>query len=304
MQSVTSICELKSLFPISKRRSLLSYISAKPHSPSTPANHFYKYPSSLYFPPSFFLSSPSVPVSMFTRLTSPMKRASTSGSSLLIARLSKPQAYWRANVAMSMTRRHQSSSSSSHGNDNGNANTTTKKTNSDLDPITNQELPINASFELHRVDLAHGSFFALHRPLLGITNGPMFANNNHGHAHMLNDEDFEGKFCVILSECVLSLTVVWGCVLCGAFIMRWHIRNFPFRSLFPLSLMRLSLTSSQKDQLRPRQFSLVFALCKAMHPASYKCLFAVDVLTELFRWGRRERSMIIFKLIFFVSSFD
>ena len=111
---------------------------------------------------------------------------------------------------MSMTRRHQSSSSSSHGNDNGNANTTTKKNNSDLDPITNQELPVNASFELHRVDLAHGSFFALHRPLLGITNGPMFANNSHGHAHMLNDEDFEGKFCVIFCLCLISLSVVWG----------------------------------------------------------------------------------------------
>ncbi|KAI9231274.1 MAG: hypothetical protein BYD32DRAFT_467311 [Podila humilis] len=38
---------------------------------------------------------------------------------------------------------------------------------------------------LHRVDLAHGSFFALHRPLLGITNGPMFAQNF---------EEFEGKY--------------------------------------------------------------------------------------------------------------
>ncbi|KAF8948085.1 hypothetical protein BGZ47_006493 [Haplosporangium gracile] len=64
--------------------------------------------------------------------------------------------------------RYQSSSSSSRDNDNSN--------NQDIEPISSNEVPINASIELHRVDLAHGSFFALHRPLLGIANGPMFAN--------------------------------------------------------------------------------------------------------------------------------
>lgn len=44
---------------------------------------------------------------------------------------------------------------------------------------------------LHRVDLAHGSFFALHRPLLGITNGPMFAQNF---------EEFEGKCLLFYSH--------------------------------------------------------------------------------------------------------
>ncbi|KAG9062446.1 hypothetical protein KI688_005361 [Linnemannia hyalina] len=63
--------------------------------------------------------------------------------------------------------RHQSSSSSSRDNDNSN--------NQDIEPISSNEVPINASIELHRVDLAHGSFFAMHRPLLGIANGPMFA---------------------------------------------------------------------------------------------------------------------------------
>ncbi|KAF9916822.1 hypothetical protein FBU30_001143 [Linnemannia zychae] len=77
--------------------------------------------------------------------------------------------------------RHQSSSSSSRDNDNSN--------NQDIEPMTSNEVPINASIELHRVDLAHGSFFAMHRPLLGITNGPMFTNNN-GH---MNEEEYEGK---------------------------------------------------------------------------------------------------------------
>ncbi|GJJ75335.1 aurora kinase A-interacting protein [Entomortierella parvispora] len=125
---------------------------------------------------------------MFTRLTSPIKRVPAPSGSV-IARLAKPQAWQTTAASASMSRRFQSSSSSSHDNDNGNTKATTKKSSSDLDPITNKELPINASFELHQVDLAHGSFFALHRPLLGITNGPMFGNNNH--AHMLNDEDFE-----------------------------------------------------------------------------------------------------------------
>ncbi|KAG0334546.1 hypothetical protein BG000_008230 [Podila horticola] len=80
-------------------------------------------------------------------------------------------------------RRLQSSSSSSHDNDN----------NPDLSSNTvtsNEPSTTNASLELHRVDLAHGSFFALHRPLLGIANGPMFAPPNN---HMIHDEEFEGK---------------------------------------------------------------------------------------------------------------
>ncbi|KAF9274632.1 hypothetical protein BGZ68_000481 [Mortierella alpina] len=78
--------------------------------------------------------------------------------------------------------RFQSSSSSSRDNDNSSS--------SDLDPIASNEVPVNAALELHRVDLAHGSFFALHRPLLGIANGPMFANNNNNH---MMDEDYEGN---------------------------------------------------------------------------------------------------------------
>ncbi|KAF9368691.1 hypothetical protein CPB97_004342 [Podila verticillata] len=80
-----------------------------------------------------------------------------------------------------MSVRFQSSSSSSHDNDN----------NPDLSSSTvasNEPSTTNASLELHRVDLAHGSFFALHRPLLGIANGPMFAPP---HNHMINDEEFE-----------------------------------------------------------------------------------------------------------------
>ncbi|KAF8981475.1 hypothetical protein BGZ46_002730 [Entomortierella lignicola] len=61
-----------------------------------------------------------------------------------------------------------------------------------MEPLSTNETPFNASFELHRVDLAHGSFFALHRPLLGIANGPMFANNQGNN--MMNEEDYEGKF--------------------------------------------------------------------------------------------------------------
>ncbi|KAF9438375.1 hypothetical protein BGZ76_008286 [Entomortierella beljakovae] len=84
-------------------------------------------------------------------------------------------------VVLNFTR-HQSSSSS-RDNDNNNG--------SDMEPMSTNDTPINASFELHRVDLAHGSFFALHRPLLGITNGPMFTNNNPNN--LMNDEDYEGK---------------------------------------------------------------------------------------------------------------
>ncbi|KAF9941111.1 hypothetical protein BGZ65_005004 [Modicella reniformis] len=66
--------------------------------------------------------------------------------------------------------RYQSSSSSRRDNEN--------QDNTDVDPVKSKETPVNASFELHQVDLAHGSFFAMHRPLLGITNGPMFANTS------------------------------------------------------------------------------------------------------------------------------
>ncbi|KAF9094229.1 hypothetical protein BGX29_004834 [Mortierella sp. GBA35] len=78
--------------------------------------------------------------------------------------------------------RHQSSSSSRDNDNNNNQE--------DIEPITSNDVPINASLELHRVDLAHGSFFALHRPLLGIANGPMFANHHNNH---LSEEDYEGK---------------------------------------------------------------------------------------------------------------
>lgn len=47
-----------------------------------------------------------------------------------------------------------------------------------MDPVESKQVSVSASFELHQIDLAHGSFFAMHRPLLGITNGPMFANTN------------------------------------------------------------------------------------------------------------------------------
>ncbi|KAF9279019.1 hypothetical protein BGZ88_000224 [Linnemannia elongata] len=63
-------------------------------------------------------------------------------------------------IAM-VTRRHQSSSSPS--------------SSSDMMPldfaslVTSGERPIQAS-SMDRIDLAHGSFFALHRPLLGLTN--------------------------------------------------------------------------------------------------------------------------------------
>ncbi|KAI1298992.1 hypothetical protein EDD11_006573 [Mortierella claussenii] len=80
--------------------------------------------------------------------------------------------------------RHQSSSSSSRDNDNGNS--------TEVKPIAPKEPPVNASFELHQVDLAHCSFFALHRPLLGITNGPMFTSNHQ----FMDPDDFEGKYPV------------------------------------------------------------------------------------------------------------
>lgn len=54
---------------------------------------------------------------------------------------------------------------------------------------------------LHRVDLAHGSFFALHRPLLGITNGPMFAQNF---------EEFEGKCLFFLHAPINWIPELFG----------------------------------------------------------------------------------------------
>ncbi|KAG0257829.1 hypothetical protein BG011_003725 [Mortierella polycephala] len=88
----------------------------------------------------------------------------------------------------SMSIRHQSSSSSSR-RDNDN-NSKGSSSSADVESIPSKDAPINASFELHRIDLAHGSFFALHRPLLGITNGPMFTSSNN---NMMNDEDYEGN---------------------------------------------------------------------------------------------------------------
>jgi len=88
--------------------------------------------------------------------------------------------------------RHQSSSSSRRDNEN--------QDNPDVDPVQSKEASVNASFELHRIDLAHGSFFAMHRPLLGITNGPMFADtsNNMTDGTSINsttsEGDYEGKF--------------------------------------------------------------------------------------------------------------
>lgn len=55
----------------------------------------------------------------------------------------------------------------------------------DLASMVTSDISANAALGgLHRVDLAHGSFFALHRPLLGIANGPMFSQSF---------EEFEGK---------------------------------------------------------------------------------------------------------------
>ncbi|KAF9311968.1 hypothetical protein BG003_006766 [Podila horticola] len=56
----------------------------------------------------------------------------------------------------------------------------------DLASMVTSDISANAALGgLHRVDLAHGSFFALHRPLLGIANGPMFSQSF---------EEFEGKY--------------------------------------------------------------------------------------------------------------
>ncbi|KAF9576149.1 hypothetical protein EC968_010272 [Mortierella alpina] len=118
---------------------------------------------------------------MFTRLA---KRAHSPAQALKAGiRHQRSPAAARPAFAYASVR-FQSSSSSSRDNDNS--------SNSELDPIASNEVPVNAALELHRVDLAHGSFFALHRPLLGIANGPMFATNNNHHNMM--DEDYEGKF--------------------------------------------------------------------------------------------------------------
>ncbi|KAF9912108.1 hypothetical protein EC991_001054 [Linnemannia zychae] len=118
---------------------------------------------------------------MFTRL---VKRAGGPAQSLRTAttftnNIRNNTRHLRTNI---IAIRHQSSSSSSRDNDNSN--------NQDMEPITSNEVPINASIELHRIDLAHGSFFAMHRPLLGIANGPMFTTNNNHHHH---EDDYEGK---------------------------------------------------------------------------------------------------------------
>ncbi|KAF9978026.1 hypothetical protein BGZ73_003953 [Actinomortierella ambigua] len=88
--------------------------------------------------------------------------------------------------ALGSTRSFQSSSSSSRNNDNNNTNSSDKAL-SPIDMSLNPDMPLmHSTLELHRVDLAHGNFFALHRPLLGITNGPMFAQQS-----MATEEDFE-----------------------------------------------------------------------------------------------------------------
>ncbi|KAG0026204.1 hypothetical protein BGZ81_006549 [Podila clonocystis] len=115
---------------------------------------------------------------MLTRISA-LRRAATLG--LTRGPISSIRRTVPAAVFNLGARRFQSSSSSSHDNDN----------NPDLSSNTvasNEPSTTNASLELHRVDLAHGSFFALHRPLLGIANGPMFAAPN---SHMINDEEFE-----------------------------------------------------------------------------------------------------------------
>ncbi|KAG0235564.1 hypothetical protein BGW42_005003 [Actinomortierella wolfii] len=85
------------------------------------------------------------------------------------------------------TRSFQSSSSSSRNNDNNNNTNNNDNAVPPIDMSLNSDLPLmHSTLELHRVDLAHGNFFALHRPLLGITNGPMFAQQS-----MATEEDFE-----------------------------------------------------------------------------------------------------------------
>ncbi|KAF9092527.1 hypothetical protein BGX23_004203 [Mortierella sp. AD031] len=103
-------------------------------------------------------------------------RRSASGVMALATKATRPAS---STVAM-VARRHQSSSSSS----------SSPSSPSDMIPldfasmVTSTERPIQAS-SMDRIDLAHGSFFALHRPLLGLTNKPMDIVPYQGH---------EGKF--------------------------------------------------------------------------------------------------------------
>ncbi|KAK3834339.1 MAG: hypothetical protein JOS17DRAFT_738732 [Linnemannia elongata] len=82
-------------------------------------------------------------------------------------------------IAM-VARRHQSSSSS-------------PSSSSDVVPldfaslVTSGERPIQAS-SMDRIDLAHGSFFAIHRPLLGLTNNSVEAVvAQQGHEDAVED---------------------------------------------------------------------------------------------------------------------
>lgn len=135
-------------------------------------------------------------LTMLTRISA-VRRAATLGLTRgLISSIPRPAP---SALVFNMSVRFQSSSSSSHDNDNS----------PDLSSSTvtsNEPSTTNASLELHRVDLAHGSFFALHRPLLGIANGPMFAPPNN---HMINDEEFEGRFKMALPlYIILPLTTM------------------------------------------------------------------------------------------------
>ncbi|KAF9581972.1 hypothetical protein BGW38_000828 [Lunasporangiospora selenospora] len=111
-----------------------------------------------------------------------------------------------------LQRRHQSSSSNRSNDSSGNggprnaasSNNSDGDTDSDDDgcdeetdnrshpegdPNAASDAPQQPLFDLHRIDLAHGSFFALHRPLLGITNGPMFSNNPYDHVASNNSSN-------------------------------------------------------------------------------------------------------------------
>ncbi|KAF8940595.1 hypothetical protein BGZ47_007689 [Haplosporangium gracile] len=89
-------------------------------------------------------------------------------------------------IAM-VAHRHQSSSSSS------------PSSSSDMMPldfaslVTSGERPIQAS-SMDRIDLAHGSFFALHRPLLGLTNKSVeVVIAQQGH----EGKFFRDQFCAV-----------------------------------------------------------------------------------------------------------
>ncbi|KAF9151288.1 hypothetical protein BG015_006854 [Linnemannia schmuckeri] len=89
-------------------------------------------------------------------------RRSASGAMAVSTKATTLRPAATSTIAM-VARRHQSSSSSS------------PSSSSDMMPldfaslVTSGERPIQAS-SMDRIDLAHGSFFALHRPLLGLTN--------------------------------------------------------------------------------------------------------------------------------------